>query len=294
MNDWHQPVALLLVLPAAIGHVCQFVLLINVSSGLGYAEASMDRARFCLFAALWITSGALLWMHLHNPFWNWPWPLFAYAVLCVISGAFVLPLASLYLALRKRPEGITGSSLTVDLALEEGHEALIGPGKHSWLLRLPGHDSFRICLREWEIALPGLSPSLDGLEIVQLSDFHFSRSFERRFFERVVDRCRDWTADLLLVTGDIIETGDVIDWIEPVLSRLHARLGKFAVLGNHDHQHHPQDVEAALARSGFIVLEGRWTTVSAPAAPSRWAALPLPGVRRLTHAMYRRPIFAFS
>jgi uncharacterized protein len=262
MNDWHRPVALLLTLPAAIGHICHFVLLINVASGLGYSEAVMDRVRFWIFAALWASSACLLWMHLHNPFWNWPWPLFGYAVLCVISGTIILPLASLYLALRRRPPGITGSSRTVHLALDDGHDALIGAGKHSWLLRLPGHDSFRLCLREWQVTMPALAASLDGLQIVQLSDFHFARSFERRFFDRVVDLCREWTADLLVVTGDIVETDDVIDWIEPVLSRLDARLGKFAVLGNHDHHHRPQEVERALAQSGFVVLEGRWTTVA--------------------------------
>src|SRR5262249_15836954 len=150
MNDWLRPVALLLVLPAAIGHTCHFVVLINVLSGLGYPEAIMDRVRFWIFAALWISSAGFLWMHLHSPFWNWPWPLFGYAVLCLISGIVTLPLASLYLAFRKRPDGITGSHRTVHLDLEPtGHAALIGSGEHSWLLRLPGHDSFGLCLREW-------------------------------------------------------------------------------------------------------------------------------------------------
>ncbi len=263
MNDWHRPVALLLVLPAAIGHVAHFVLLINVASGLGYREALMDRIRSSIFAALWVSSAGLLWMHLKDPFWNWPWPLFGYAVLCVISGTIILPLASLYLTLRVRPAGITGSSRTVDLALEDGLDALIGTGKRSWLLRLPGQDSFRLCLHEWEVVVPALPASLDGLQIVQLSDFHFAQSFDRRYFERVIDACRGWTADLLLVTGDIVETHDVIEWIEPVLSPLSARLGKFAVLGNHDHQHHPQDVADALVRSGFVMLEGRWTMLPA-------------------------------
>ena len=162
--------------------------LINVASGLGYPEAGHGpRAVLDLRRTLGFLR-CLLWMHSHNPFWNWPWPCSSYAVLCMISGAIVLPVASLYLALRKRPEGITGTSRMVDLALEEGSNALIGGGEHSWLLRLPAQDSFRICLREWELWLPGLPASLDGLEIVQLSDFHFARNFERRFFERVMDR----------------------------------------------------------------------------------------------------------
>jgi predicted MPP superfamily phosphohydrolase len=262
MNDWPWPVLLLLVLPAAIGHLCHFVLIINLVSALGYSETAMDRLRFAIFSALWISSGVLLFLHLRDPFWNWPWPFLSYALLCVVSGAVVLPLASLYLALRKRPEGITGSSRAVDLALAEGSEALVGRGRHSWLLRLPGHDSFRIQLREWEVTVPRLPGSLDGLQIVQLSDFHFARSFERRFFERVADLCRVWTADLILVTGDIVDHDDVIEWIQPVLGRLEARLGKFAVLGNHDRENRPDDVECELARTGFVVLEGRWTTVA--------------------------------
>jgi uncharacterized protein len=263
MNDWPWPVVLLLILPAALGHVCHFVLLINVVSGLGYPESAMDRVRRCFFVALWLSSTVLLWMHLRDPFWTWPWPLSSYALLCVISGMIVLPLTSLYLAMRKGPEGITGSARTIDLALANGTAALIGGGRRSWLLRLPGHHSFRLCLRDWEVKVPGLPGSLDGLQIVQLSDFHFAPCFKRRFFESVVDACRGWSADLLLVTGDIVEHDEAIEWIEPVLGGLRARLGKFAVLGNHDQIHRPGDVIRELARSGFLVLEGRWVTTAA-------------------------------
>ena len=70
MNDWHWPVVLLLVVPAAIGHLCHFILLINVVSGLGYPEWAMDRVRSGIFLALWISSAVLLWMHLRDPFWT--------------------------------------------------------------------------------------------------------------------------------------------------------------------------------------------------------------------------------
>jgi uncharacterized protein len=261
MIDWHWPVVLLLLLPAAIGHLCHFVLLINVVSGLGYPESTMDRVRSGIFLALWSSSAVLLWMHLHDPFWTWPWPLSSYAIICVISGMIVLPLTSLYLALRKGPDGVKGSARTIDLALADGASALIGDGRHSWLLRLPRHDSFRLCVREWEVTVSGLPGSLDGLQIVQLSDFHFAPCFKRQFFEQVVDACRPWSADLLFVTGDIVEHDDSIAWIEPVLRPLEARLGKCAVLGNHDHEHKPADVMRELTRAGFLVLEGRWIAI---------------------------------
>jgi predicted MPP superfamily phosphohydrolase len=260
--DWHWPVMIALVLPAALGHLTHFVLIINVVSGMGYPEDLMDRVRYCLLAVFGVTSVILLWKHIRHPFWTWPWPLMGYAILCLVSGTLVWPLASLYLGLRKPPSGITGSSQAIDLALASGTGALIGGGRHSWLLRLPRHDSFRLFKREWEVTIPGLPARLDGLQIVQLSDFHFARCFERHFFDLVVDAGGAWSADLLVVTGDIVEHDDTIEWIEPVLTRLKARLGKFAVLGNHDERHQPRDVVRELTRAGFDVLEGRWTTIA--------------------------------
>ena len=82
-------------------------------------------------------------------------------------------------------------------------------------------------MREWELAYPGLPESLEGLTIVQLTDLHLAPCYDRRYFERVVEACRDWTADLVVVTGDLVEHDEAIAWIEPVLGRLEARLGKY-------------------------------------------------------------------
>ena len=100
------------------------------------------------------------------------------------------------------------------------------------------------------MAIPGLPEPLDGLRIVQLTDLHMAPCFRPRFFERVVDACRGWEADLIVVTGDIVEDDEVIAWIEPLLAPLEARLGKFAILGNHDEEHQPDDRRGELARPG--------------------------------------------
>ena len=82
-----------------------------------------------------------------------------------------------------------------------------------------------------------------------------------KFFELVVEACREWRADLVVITGDLVEHDDVIAWIEPILSPLEARLGKFAILGNHDQTHQPETILDELARAGFQTLEGRWSTI---------------------------------
>jgi uncharacterized protein len=259
--DWHWPVILVLAVPAALGHLYHFVLIINIGSGLGYSESHIHRVRNLVFAGLCASSAFLLWKHVHEPWWTWSWSFLSYAVLCTVSGTLVLPLTSIRIAWRRRPRGIAGSSQTLDLAHPDGMAALIGSGRRSWLLRLPRNESFSLCLRHWDLPVPNLPEPLDGFHVVQISDLHFAPCFERRYFESVVDACRDWRTDLIVITGDLVDHDDAIAWIEPILGPLEARLGKFAILGNHDEDHQPLMIVGELGRAGFETLEGRWTTV---------------------------------
>jgi uncharacterized protein len=233
---------------------------VNVASSFGLRERTLHRIRASLFVVLLVSAALLLWSHLADPWWTWSWPARAYAFLCVVSGGALLPLNSLLLAVRKRPAGIAGHSKRVDLREGCGARALIGAGGRAWELRLPGNEAFALRMREWELRYPGLPDSLDGLSIVQLSDLHFATCYDRRYFERVAEACRDWTVDLVVVTGDLIEHNETIAWIEPVLGPLEARLGKYAILGNHDVEHQPERVLETLTDAGFESLEGRWST----------------------------------
>ncbi|HZW32782.1 MAG TPA: metallophosphoesterase [Isosphaeraceae bacterium] len=262
--DWPWPAIVALAIPAGLGHLCHFILVINVCSGLGYPESVMDRLRPVLYSGLWVSSALLLGKHLQHPWWAWPWPLWSYAALCTISGSVGWPLASLALAVRRRPEGVAPQDQArCDLAAPGRHTDLIGPGRHSWLLRLPGNEAFRLCLREWDVALPGLPDPLDGLQIVQITDLHLAPCFDCRYFQRVLEACRGWDADLLVLTGDVVEHAEAIGWIEPLLRPLGARLGKFAILGNHDYQHPSWTILDQLNQAGFETLEGQWTGLEA-------------------------------
>lgn len=259
--DWQWLLIVALALTPAAGHLYHFVLIVNTASGLGYPEPAMDRARSVLFALLFATSGLFLIGQLHSPWWNWAWPLRIYAILCVVSATIIAPLCCLRLALRRRPAGITGGSRLHDLALLGRVDHLIGPGPNNWLLRLPGNESFCLHLREWDVPFSHMPEPLDGLEIVQLTDLHLAPCFDRKFFESVIESCLDWHADLIVVTGDLIEDDAVVEWIEPLFCRLEARLGKYAILGNHDRDHHPDRIVAELTRAGFETRDGEWTAI---------------------------------
>jgi predicted MPP superfamily phosphohydrolase len=238
-----------------------WILTINVGSGLGFRERTMDRIRAALFAGFSVAAVFLLWKHVQNPWWTWPWPLYGYAVLCVTSGTLIWPICSLLLAFRKQPPGVTQTRAIRELASPVDRAECIGDRPHSWLLHLPGNASFRLCLREWDVAIPLLPEPMEGLRIVQLSDLHLAPCFELRYFERVISACRQWDADFVFVTGDVVEHEEAIAWIEPLLGTVDAHLGKFAILGNHDEENQPHAIVKELARAGFDTLEGDWTAI---------------------------------
>ena len=277
--DWPWPVLLALAIPPAVGHLYHFVLLVNCCSGLGYREPLMDRMRKLIFGGLLVSSAFLLWMHLHRPWWSWSWPLFSYAVLCMVSGTIICPFNSWLITRRRRPSGIDGSAVTLDLALQAGTTPLIGRGRGSWLLKLPRNQSFQLQLREWDLAIPNLPPQLDGLRIVQLSDLHIARCYDRRFFEAVVDACLGWDADLVVMTGDLVEDDETISWVEPLLSPLEGRLGKFAILGNHDNDHQPHIIARELGLRGLSCWKDGGRRSTSTGQRSRSAGLPNHGDR---------------
>ena len=85
------------------------------------------------------------------------------------------------------------------------------------------------------VPLADLPAELRGLRIVQISDLHIGNAMEGERIDRLVDRVNGLEADLLAVTGDIFDFDPrhVEDGARR-LSRLRARHGVYAVLGNHD------------------------------------------------------------
>jgi len=90
-------------------------------------------------------------------------------------------------------------------------------------------------VREIELAFADLPPSLDGYRILHLSDLHVSSAARRTRTLEVVRRANAAGADLIAVTGDIVD-GDPSERamdVEP-LRRLKAPDGVWFVTGNHE------------------------------------------------------------
>ena len=95
-------------------------------------------------------------------------------------------------------------------------------------LRPPDHVRVEHRLLRW----PG---ALDGLRIVQISDIHIGPILGRGFAERLVARLNALDADLVVITGDLVD-GRVDQLREDVTAfgELRARHGVWFVTGNHD------------------------------------------------------------
>ena len=95
-------------------------------------------------------------------------------------------------------------------------------------------ERFNYAITEVAIPLQNLALALNGLRIVQLSDFHVEDT-GLAYLERVVDEVNGLEPDLIALTGDFVShDADAARDLAPVLKELKAPHGVFACLGNHD------------------------------------------------------------
>ncbi len=90
-------------------------------------------------------------------------------------------------------------------------------------------------VRRVEVRLEGWPAALDGLRIAQISDLHIGPIRGAGFAEALVRRVNALGADLVAVTGDLVDGAveRVGDEVAP-FAALRAPLGVFFVTGNHD------------------------------------------------------------
>jgi len=108
------------------------------------------------------------------------------------------------------------------------------------------------------IAVPRLPASFRGLSVAFLSDVHHGRHVGLDYIRGVVDWTNSLKPDLVLLGGDYVSHSP--RYIAPVceaLGKLRARLGRFAVLGNHDHWESASQCCEALDGHGLERIDNR-------------------------------------
>jgi predicted MPP superfamily phosphohydrolase len=107
-----------------------------------------------------------------------------------------------------------------------------------------------------DIPVERLPPSLHGFAIAQISDLHVGATIRRRFVERLVARVNDLKADLIAVTGDLVDGSvEQLSGHTAPLSDLTARHGAFFVTGNHEYYSGERAWTREIRRLGLTVLK---------------------------------------
>jgi len=122
---------------------------------------------------------------------------------------------------------------------------------------------------EWlkveRVTVPLCDPdsALEGLVLVQMSDFHLYPFTKIEFIREAVSTANSLSPDLILLTGDyVLAEAEAIFELAPALARLDAKYGVFAILGNHDLWTSAEVVQRGLEEGGFPVLLNAGVTLS--------------------------------
>lgn len=90
-------------------------------------------------------------------------------------------------------------------------------------------------VRPQEVRVAGLSPDLDGLRIVQMTDLHVGPLRGAGWVKERVAQVESLRPDLVVITGDLMDQdGTLSESLAPLFRRLRARFGVWGVLGNHE------------------------------------------------------------
>ncbi len=128
----------------------------------------------------------------------------------------------------------------------------IGPAESLW------HPITTTDLLLRHYALSSNKLSVERLRLVSLTDLHLTPALPRAYYDHVFDLIAAQQADLILLLGDYVSSPANIELMAQLFARhWPARVGVFAVLGNHDFWTDPARVRDALGSGGVTLLEGR-------------------------------------
>ena len=113
------------------------------------------------------------------------------------------------------------------------------------------------------LTLPRLNKAFDGYRVVQLSDLHMELWRDWATLDEAIARVNALEPDLIVLTGDFVDA--TLRGIEHDLclrlSRLRAKDGVLAILGNHDYWDDSNAVRAMLADAGIADISNRVHTL---------------------------------
>lgn len=136
-----------------------------------------------------------------------------------------------------------------------------------WPARLAYRAGFQrnVVVREYHVIVPTLPVPMPALRIAFASDLHAGPMTHPDLLEGACQAICACNPDLLLLGGDYVSfRAAYIDPLAKRLAQISTRLGKFAVLGNHDLWSGPEQIIGKLEGAGIRVLTNDSLQLSEP------------------------------
>lgn len=179
---------------------------------------------------------------------------------------------------RDRPDVLLSRDRELAISREQTDRSHYVGLKSRVLSLVPGNQTLQLALERKTLAIPGLSPAHAGLTIAHVSDFHMTGCVDVGYFEQVVDHVNAAGADLICITGDIVEEENCWPWLEQTLGKLSAPLGVFFIVGNHDVYVDVAETKQLLCNSGLHCVSETSVTLQYHEEPILLAGNELPWI----------------
>lgn len=124
-----------------------------------------------------------------------------------------------------------------------------------------------LVVRSYPLTIPNWPASLNGFKVALIADLHLGSTYvDVKKVGKVVDETNKEEPDLTILLGDYISTGRLFAPIKPSdmipeLSRLKAKHGVYAILGNHDWWYNGAEIRDVLEAAHISVLENSCTGI---------------------------------
>jgi hypothetical protein len=133
----------------------------------------------------------------------------------------------------------------------------------SVILNIYGYfEAKKLWVEKLTVKTSKLPHGVNSIKIAQISDLHLGITSGDRTLKKVIKEIEDAEPDLIVSTGDLIDGAvNHIKSFPEKLKPLHARLGKFAVIGNHEFYAGLTNAVKFIEESGFTLLRNNGVTV---------------------------------
>jgi len=98
------------------------------------------------------------------------------------------------------------------------------------------NESGDVSVERIPVSIKHLPAAFDGLTIAQLSDIHLLPYTRPEFVAKAVTITNGLNPDVIVLTGDYVwHDREAMFELAPIIAKLNARYGVYAILGNHDY-----------------------------------------------------------